>query len=109
MITSGKHLEEYQLLIEKLVKQGNTRNSIATILKKQEFQSLVNRDLITAMMVYALAAATAGDSGDLKASTYSTQIFARARIVADILGQSVPERLDHLLSEIDESYKFGLN
>ena len=109
MITSGKHLEEYQLLIEKLVRLGNSRNSIVAILKKQEFKFLVNRNLLTAMMVYAIAAATAGDSGNIKALTYSEQIFQRARIVADILGQRVPESLDLLLLEINESFKFSLN
>ncbi|MEI7554492.1 hypothetical protein [Candidatus Chlorohelix sp.] len=109
MIISGKQLEEYQTLIKNLVEQGNTRNSIVTILKKQKFNSLVSRDLITAMMVYALAAATAGDSGDIKASTYSSQIFERARVVADILGQSIPERLDILLSEIYLAHNFSLN
>ncbi|MEI7554493.1 hypothetical protein [Candidatus Chlorohelix sp.] len=106
MITSSKQLEEYQLLINKLVEQGNNRKAIVAILKKQEFNFLVSRNLITAMMVYALATATAGGSSN---TTYSNQIFERTRIVAEILGHCIPDRLDHLLSEIDESYKCKRN
>src|SRR4051812_23395195 len=99
MITEVGQIKDYEELVTFIINECKSDNEVAEAFKRPEFEHLANPDLLSVFLIQALLQQGRLLKGEQEADKLVRLFVDNALVVAEVLGQELPEELSQVLED----------